>query len=165
MRKSLFLALLAWLGMSVLFAGAAMAQPVFGWEPWNGQVPPNAVAVGRDEVHGDLLFVCHAPHKGGVHPGKFFRGHCNIGWGGSEVVLDSFEIMVQIGPGPWALDGKIPQPNTVVGGFEKGHKLYVCVANYRGQHPGKLIDGKCNIGYGGREMMIDDFQLLVSGPG
>jgi hypothetical protein len=59
----------------------------------------------------------------------------------------------------------MPQPNTVVGGFENGHPLFVCLADYRGQHPGKLVDGTCNIGWGGRERRVHNFQLLLYVPG
>ena len=67
-------------------------------------------------------------------------------------------------------------PNTndaIVGGFENyrnsrngptlKRKLYVCRAQYKGaMHPGKVFAGKCNIGYGGKEIAVPRFQMLQS---
>ena len=52
----------------------------------------------------------------------------------------------------------------VKGGSENNKALYVCSARFlNGSHPGKTWDGynNCNIGYGGRERIISDFDYLV----
>ncbi|MCH7973158.1 MAG: DUF3421 domain-containing protein [Bacteroidetes bacterium] len=62
-----------------------------------------------------------------------------------------------------ASDGYIPR-HAVVGGDEDGDKLYIARAYYRGgTHPGKIKRGwdGCNIGYGGKEIMIRDYEVLV----
>lgn len=62
-----------------------------------------------------------------------------------------------------ASDGYIPR-HAVVGGDEDGDKLYIARAYYRGgTHPGKIKRGwdGCNIGYGGKEIMIRDYEILV----
>lgn len=60
-----------------------------------------------------------------------------------------------------AYRGMIPR-NAVVGGEEFGRTLYVCQAPYAGGiHPGKVVDGKCNITYAGREVPQPVFHILV----
>ncbi len=62
-----------------------------------------------------------------------------------------------------ASDGDIPR-NAVVGGDEDGAKLYIARAFYRGgTHPGKIKKGwdGCNIGYGGKEVTIRNYEVLV----
>ena len=44
---------------------------------------------------GRSLPVCRGKYKSGTHPGKVVAGKCNIGWGGKEIVLRSFEVLVQ----------------------------------------------------------------------
>jgi hypothetical protein len=56
-------------------------------------VPANAVPGGQaGEV---TLPVCRASYQGGVYPGKVVDGNCNIDWGGKEVVLTKFEVLIQ----------------------------------------------------------------------
>jgi hypothetical protein len=44
----------------------------------------------------------------------------------------------------------------------KHGSLPVCRGNYdNGQHPGKLWDGTCNIGWGGRTIYATDYEVLV----
>lgn len=58
--------------------------------------------------------------------------------------------------------GSIPS-NAVVGGREAGRTLYICQARYMdGVHPGKLVDGRCNITWGGTEIQQKHFRILVS---
>ena len=62
-----------------------------------------------------------------------------------------------------ASDGYIPR-NAVVGGDEDGAKLYIARAFYRGgTHPGKIKKGweGCNIGYGGKEVTVRNYEVLV----
>ena len=58
-------------------------------------------------------------------------------------------------------EGNIPQ-NAVNGGQEPGRILYVCRGSYKGGiHPGKIVDGRCNIGWGGKEHKLKEFEVLV----
>jgi len=59
-------------------------------------------------------------------------------------------------PGPWAAAAVTAKP----GG--KHPSIPVCRGNYdNGQHPGKLWDGSCNIGWGGHTIYLTAYQLLV----
>ncbi|OAD19014.1 hypothetical protein THIOM_005373, partial [Candidatus Thiomargarita nelsonii] len=60
------------------------------------------------------------------------------------------------------INGQIP-PNAIQGGWEaNGTPLPVCRA-YRGneRHPGKVVSGRCNYGYGGRESSSSRYDVLV----
>jgi len=96
----------------------------------------------------------------GVHSGKLIGGSCNIPFAGRENEVARYEVAVATG-GAWGP----PSPGyagALVGGYEPGRTLYVCRVNYRepitggyldrGFHPGKVVDGKCNFGWGGREI-------------
>ncbi len=57
--------------------------------------------------------------------------------------------------------GKLPY-NAVIGGYEQGRVLYICQAYFNnGLHPGKVVEHRCNIGWGGKEHAIHDFKILV----
>jgi len=58
--------------------------------------------------------------------------------------------------------GEVPE-NAVIGGVENHIELPVCRGNFNGaMHPGKLFANHCNIGYGGVEKMLKDFEVLVN---
>jgi len=49
-----------------------------------------------------------------------------------------------------------------VGGQENDRVLYVCrAAHSGGVHPGKVIAGNCNIGFGGQELSIPVFEIAL----
>ena len=57
----------------------------------------NAVVGGSEGSR--ILRVCRAKLQDGTHPGKYFDGQCNIGWGGKEVVLtQGYELLVNTQP-------------------------------------------------------------------
>lgn len=60
-----------------------------------GFIPDFAIAAGRDS-DGRTLFVCRARYRNGVHPGKIYNsfGGCNIGWGGREPMVTTYEVLV-----------------------------------------------------------------------
>jgi hypothetical protein len=125
----------------------------------------NAVIGGQEGTQS--LPVCRAPHQGGVHPGKFFANNCNIGWGGNEIAVSSgFEVLYQTQPEQaqylpqtWVAKGT---PGTLVGGQEGTLTLRVCRAPHQGgTHPGKEVGGNCNIGWGGQEVVIPQYELLA----
>jgi|GEM_PF-1800811 len=111
------------------------------------------------------LFVCRARYRGGMHPGKVVAGRCNIGYGGREVALAGYQQLVASkGMVTWvrAARGAIPR-GAVQGGQENRAPLYVCRANHAGgQHPGKIVGGGCNIGYGGQELVKRQYDVLVT---
>ena len=72
-------------------------------------------------------------------------------------------------PGPivvWlpAANGAVP-PNAIIGGSEPGRTLPVCRAIYnKGVHPGKVVGKNCNFGYGGKEVLAAQYDVLVGNP-
>lgn len=133
------------------------------WKPVEyGRIPHRAFIGGQERDM--ILYVCQAYYRDGVHPGKVVGGNCNISWNGREIVLNNFKVLVGEGlywrPGHY---GRVPY-NAVVGGMVHGRPLYVCHASYgrRGVHPGKLWENACYIAYGGQEIPMHDYEILVS---
>lgn len=60
----------------------------------NGNIPSQAVVGG--EEHGETFYVARANYMGGVHPGKTKNGwtSCNIGYGGKEIEVNDYEVLV-----------------------------------------------------------------------
>lgn len=51
---------------------------------------------------------------------------------------------------------------TELGGDNSGTTLYVCRAAYNGSvHPGKLLNGSCSIGFGGKEIVLTTFEVAT----
>lgn len=88
-----FLATLA-LGAMVSLPAAAIASDAVEWVPWNGRLPYDAIEGGIDQNGAIPLYICRARYVNGVHPGKLRSGHCHIGWGGDEIILKRFEVLV-----------------------------------------------------------------------
>ncbi|MEQ8195313.1 MAG: DUF3421 domain-containing protein [Rhodospirillales bacterium] len=136
-----------------------------------GQVPPGAIVGGMEPAR--KLFVCRARYgQGGNigdHPGKIVAGNCNIGWGGREILLPRYEVLTgNAAHVAWipVIQGKMPG-NAYVGGSEAARKLFVCRARFGqggnvGIHPGKAVDGRCHIGWGGREIPLPVFEVMVA---
>jgi hypothetical protein len=148
---------------------------------WVHRKPQQRIARGRYEGGVDADFnsslgVCRAKYKDGLHPGKIFADRCNLSWGGKEVIVDEFDVLIARSDAFWHI---APKPNmdlkpALVGGHEAdGRPLYVCVARYEegwaifksdhGHHPGKYVAGKCLFGWGGNEVASDDFYILATG--
>ena len=69
------------------------------WLPGqNGRIPAGAIVCGW-EANGDPLFVARASLNGGIHPGKirFAFGAAFIGFGGKEVPVANYEVLVSQG--------------------------------------------------------------------
>jgi hypothetical protein len=134
-----------------------------------GNIPATAVAAGK-EANGQALFLCRAKYgpDNGVHPGKTSRvlNGCNIGWGGREVAVAQYEVAVSVPAGAtWQPTTGANIPATaIIGGQEAAGVLAICRANHQGGvHPGKtsrVLNG-CNIGWGGREVAISQYEVLV----
>jgi hypothetical protein len=153
-------------------AASANPQPV-RWVAQSDQANPEDLpesAVGGGKEGARTLYICRAQRGGGTHPGKVVGGTCSIGFMGLEHRVAKFEILA--GP-PGALSwvrGGSPQATGALAGaglrLVKGHAtgldLPVCRARVLGwQHPGKLVKGRCHIGYGGREMRVRNYELLI----
>ncbi len=126
----------------------------------NQPIPPRAVVGGYER--GAPLFICHAEYLNGMHPGKIVGGNCNISYNGSEMPMTRYQVLVSQTPPHWLnSNGNIP-PIAIRGGHENGQPLIICQADYAGGvHPGKLIGNNCDIGYGGREISLPNYRLLV----
>jgi hypothetical protein len=137
------------------------------WVAFDGIVPENSVSGG--EENGNDLPVCRGNYNGVMHPGKLLSNKCNIGYGGKEIQLSSFEVLLNTGvPLAWkTYSGSIPK-GAIEAGNENGKVLYV------GQftrpdgsvHAGKVFGIKggyiFNYGYGGKEITEkSNFRILV----
>ncbi|MCL6417651.1 DUF3421 domain-containing protein [Aestuariirhabdus sp. Z084] len=62
----------------------------------DGEVPPFAVVAGH-ESDGEKLYICRGNYNGGVHSGKVRSafGACNLGWGGEEVMVNPYEVLIR----------------------------------------------------------------------
>ena len=67
----------------------------FGWrKPFHGK---KAIKVGTD-TNGQALFVCKGAYRNSIQPGKTWAGYnkCNIAYAGHEVLLNNYQILVQL---------------------------------------------------------------------
>lgn len=131
---------------------------------WRNSSLPRDVVVGGNQPNSPYtLYVCRGNYRGGVHPGKLVGKTCNITWGGEEIRLSNYQVLVsKIGLG-WISSnyGDVPV-NAIEGGYEDGHPLYICQADYKGgMHPGKIVSNMCNIGWGGREISVPYYNVLI----
>ena len=131
-----------------------------------GSVPSGAIAGGSEP--GRTLWVCRASYNGGLHPGKIVAQNCNIGWGGREITLRNYQVLTGNSSAVrWvaASNGAIPA-GAVAGGAEPGRTLYICRARYNnGLHPGKVVAQNCNIGWGGKEILVRSYEVMVASSG
>lgn len=146
------------------FGGTASADHAnLRWVPARGGEVPGGAIVGGWEP-GRTLYVCRGWYRGGMHPGKIVGTNCNIGWGGDEVLLDPYEVLVGDNSAVTWVDasyGGVPAGG-FSGGYEPGRRdLYICRAYHEGWQPGKLVGQNCNIGYGGDELLFPHYQVLV----
>ena len=134
------------------------------WKSGRSGLPNGAVSGGSE--NGAALYICSGDYKDGHHPGKVVGTNCNIGYGGSEILLSSFDVLVNQGSSDglaWepSHNGYVPR-GAVSGGKENDTTLYICrVSHGGGTHPGKLVGESCNIGYGGSEVSHSDYEILI----
>ncbi len=158
---------LAIAGLSYLALASSLvtADSNIYWAPWQGHLPSNAVIAGQ--AAGSSLGICLVDYQNGQHPGKVYANKCNFGWGGQEIVVShNFEVLVAesfVTP-QWAASshGRLPR-NAWEAAQYAGVQGYVCRAHYRnGVHAGKVYAGKCNIGWGGSEIVLDNYEVLLA---
>lgn len=160
--------LLFYIGLFFISPSSLNAQ--LEWEKFNGYVPENAVKGGSEKFRN--LHIGRAMYNGSYHPGKVFSRKCNIGYGGKEVELSNFEILVDNGnvSYEWVkVANNVVPDDALLAGTENGDKLYVGRA-YRSEdqtwHPGKVHRSGfyliCNYGYGGKEITEkSNYEVLV----
>jgi hypothetical protein len=128
-------------------------------------------AVIGGQEGGQSLPLCRASYQNGVHPGKLWRNNCNIGWGGKEIALSSgFQVLVRSAAQQneqyfptdnWRAPNELPPAATFYAGYEGQTWMRVCRAQYNNNwHPGKEHNGRCNISWGGKEMVMQSYQVL-----
>jgi hypothetical protein len=175
--KSLF----RWLPAAVLLAATATPslaqQPApapagveLGWLSSGTPLPQGVLPIIGGAEPGRQLPICRASFQNGVHPGKVVAGNCNIGYGGKEIVLNQFQLLVgRAAPTAPAIawvpfTGQVPA-NAYIGGQEPDRTLPVCrAAHQNGVHPGKIVAGRCNIGWGGAEVVLAQFEVMTLVP-
>jgi hypothetical protein len=145
----------------VLTSPALPAQVGLAWiTAHNGAIPADAVGGGNENGH--VLFVCHARHNGGVHPGKVVGNNCNFGYGGVEVAEPDYQVLVGHGARFVPTSPGVLPAGAYPGGDEDGHPLFICHGPYSGGlHIGKVVGTNCNIGWGGREVLLPSYEVLV----
>ncbi len=147
---------------------SASAQPE--WVKFEGELPENAI-IGGIETNRALA-VCRCNYKGGIHSGKVVDKACNIGYGGLEVGVTDFEVLINRGlvELDWVkTDGSSLPDNAIETGGENNLAIYAGrVFHENGTHPGKVFKSGdnyiCNIGYGGKEITFTTFEVLIENP-
>lgn len=146
-----------------LFGSGALDLYAQGGLRWvrGGRTIPAGAVVGGQEADGQTLYVCRTVHNGTTLPGKVVEGKCNYNWGTTEYASGNFEILVGTGA-YWTR--QLNTRTAVMGGASGSTNYYVCRAFASGgTHPGRLQDGKCNYGFGGRGYAATNFEVLNGG--
>lgn len=123
---------------------------------------PHEAVIGGGEA-GQIYYVCRAPYAGGLHPGKIVSDRCNFSWGGREIRTNQYQVLVSHRALSWtpANFGHIP-PRAIRGGHENGNPLFICQAQYhQTMQPGKIVGQHCLIAWGGREIAVPYYNVLV----
>jgi hypothetical protein len=132
-----------------------------------GAIPSNAGEAGR-EANGEELFVARAVVPGGgLQIGKVRGGlgAALIPFGGREVPVHDYEVLMN--PGPWvpASGGEIPLSAVVSGQEADGTSLFVARAHIEGGglQPGKVRKDfkSAFIPFGGKEVQVNPYEVLV----
>lgn len=142
-------------GVIALAAGSTRAQVRWVQYNENAGIPSHAVKGGSED--GIPLYVCTAKFQDTWQPGKVVEGKCNISYAGKEIVMERYFVL--IGDGFWDKRGTA---NAFRVSGEGGQGLYLCRAHYQGHglHTGKVVEGRCDFGYGGRQLASDDFDYF-----
>jgi len=147
------------------------------WMPSNRYQRLLAGALPAGHEGNRVFRLCRVSKAQDLHLGKWMEGQCHIGYGGREEVYDQYELAAVAdlkafqrdytwAAAPGATQGA-PLPPAIAkaalgGGYEHGRPVKACLG-LRGteRHAGKLIANRCNYGYGGAEVVTDQFAVLV----
>jgi hypothetical protein len=154
--------------MDYRFAPASGGRLPLGVDP-NGhghEADGTPLWVARSPGRSDPAFI-GSIQLGKVRPGL---GAALIPFGGREVAVADYEVLMQ--PGVWvaasAGERAIPDGAIVCGREANGDPLFVARARLNGSvHPGKVRFelGAALISFGGREIAVQDYEVLVSQDG
>jgi hypothetical protein len=139
----------------------------YRWETARGgRIPTGAVPHGYEE-DGEPLWVCRARIHGGVHPAKVRPafGAAQATWGGREVRVDEYEVLMDRGIWGIASGGTVPAEALPAGRDGDGEPLYVARSAIEPGtlHIGKLrrSSGAATIGYGDDEHTAFSYEVLL----
>lgn len=151
-----------------LLLSTANLQAQAVWIPKTGsQLPSGAYFSGIENQGGVVtkLYVAVVDYEGLPHIGKTWSGnpYVNIGWGGTEKTLNTNMKVLGGSNLAWqTFMGTLPG-NVIKVTYENTYQC-PCRGMYQGGlHPGKTMPGwsSCNIGYGGQEVLLPDFEVMV----
>jgi len=153
-------------GVIALAVGIWLLLPSSGPLRWvsaqDGSFPDDVVRVeGTSGVP-----ICRGKFRSGLHPGELIGEACHFGYGGKEVTKAKYEVLAgDLETHDWeaARNGAFPEAG-FSGGNEPGSpKRYLCRAESGGQlHTGKLVARWCNIPLDGKEVRVEDYEILVT---
>jgi len=151
----------------IVTAAPASKPSAFSWIAVSGRNLPSTALIAGKHKSGANLAVCRADMGDGIHPGKVWGANCMIGWGSREVARPNYEVLsASSNDVKWAATrhGQSMPANAVVAGKHRsGPNLLVCRADMGdGIHPGKIWNGQCHVGWGGKEVVKPAFDVLVS---
>jgi hypothetical protein len=140
-----------------------------------GKIPNGATAEGHGhEVDGTPIWVARAMVEGTLQLGKVRPGFGSalIPFGGKEVAVNDYEVLMETGIWESAIRQKRPRNGIPVGAIVYGNDagdvpLFVArgfpPGGGGGLHPGRMradFDG-AHIGFGGVEKSVEEFAILV----
>jgi hypothetical protein len=140
----------------------------YRWETARGGRIPSGATPHGYEAGGEPLWVCRVRMHGGVHPAKVRPafGAAQASWGGDEVAVDEYEVLMDRGVWGIASGGAVPANAFAAGRESDGEPLYIARAAVA---PGTLHLGKvrpafgaANIGYGNEEHRILSYEVLLN---
>jgi hypothetical protein len=139
----------------------------YRWETASGGRIPVGAAPHGYEADGEPLWVCRVRMYGGIHPAKVRPafGAAQATWGGEEIGVDEYEVLMDRGIWGIASGGTVPADAFPAGHEGDGEPLYVARAAVA---PGTLQPGKvrpafgaANIGYGNGERPVLSYEVLL----
>jgi hypothetical protein len=129
-----------------------------------GNVPAEATLAGIS--NGKPMNICRMPMPNKeVHFGKAWNGNCYVGFGGKELKapIAKAEVLV-VGNTSWVAvaDGKLPE-TTYQAGTSAGKPMNICRTKVPSgeMHAGKLWNGNCYVGFGGKEIKSTTFEVMT----
>ena len=148
-----------------LLACLSMTTPALA--DFNDSAPPSTTIPGYAQVNNPPVVVSPAPPSTTtvIHRRPYARPSTTVT---TEVYYSNVRPVNYRRHEPVWVPMRAGEPipaNAVVGGsqYNPNSVFYICRANYRGSlQPGKFLGGNCNIGWGGREIIKQHFEILVS---
>jgi len=139
----------------------------YTWAPscGGGNVPPGAVTSGTTS-NGEPLYIGRGHWQGSITPGKVHPSHhcLYIPYGGQEVRLDSYEVLVRAGLRWIPASGRNLPPQAILAGHDTdGDAIYVGRAHHEGDLlPAKVVinKGQGYVAWGGQEHVKHSFEVL-----